>query len=55
MMTLSMLAGAVASVIVGMLVWDTLPIIGADVPRVNVQQNLYLLWRFLVDLFERLF
>lgn len=51
MMMLSMLAGLAASLVVGSLMWDTLPLVGADVPQTNVQENLYLLWRFICDLF----
>lgn len=51
MMTLSMLAGLAASIIVAMLTWDTLEVMGADVPQSNIRENLYLLWRFIRDLF----
>lgn len=40
MMTLSMFVAAAVGMATGSLAWDTLPVLGADVPRINALENL---------------
>lgn len=44
MMTLSMIAGLVASLVVASLMWDTLPLLGAEVEPISVEQRLRLFY-----------
>lgn len=51
MMVLSICSGVVASIIVAMLMWDTLAIVGADVEPIRIADRLVRLARWIGDFF----